>query len=429
MSSKTTSFSLLFYVSKTKLQKNGEAPLLLKINVNGRRVVLNLRRSVHPNDWDSAKGKVGGKSDQARLVNDYIEAVKFKFRQKYNELLQLHDEVTVEMVRDGVLGVNSSSTRTIVAVWEEHLEGMRKLIGKETTKATCQKYSAALNHLKRFLKQKHRTTDLSLKSIDPEFVSNFSLYLKTTGGCGHNTTVKFLQTFKKIYGICIRNGWATKDPFVGVSMKSKVIDRHYLNEEELVSLIEFETDLERISKVRDFFIFSCYTGLAYIDLKNLKRQQIEAGNSETGFWIRTKRQKTGVSTSVPLLALPYQIINKYNQLEYLNSNDPVLPVLSNQKMNAYLKELADLCGITKPLSFHIARHTFATTVTLMNGVPIESVSKMLGHSSLRSTQHYAKVVDKKLEDDMAALALKLKSKKQEIKVVETRRAKPVSPRI
>ena len=216
---------------------------------------------------------------------------------------------------------------------------------------------------------------------------------------------------------------------MGVSMKSKVIDRHYLNEEELVSLIEFETDLERISKVRDFFIFSCYTGLAYIDLKNLKRQQIEAGNSETGFWIRTKRQKTGVSTSVPLLALPYQIINKYNQLEYLNSNDPVLPVLSNQKMNAYLKELADLCGITKPLSFHIARHTFATTVTLMNGVPIESVSKMLGHSSLRSTQHYAKVVDKKLEDDMAALALKLKSKKQEIKVVETRRAKPVSPRI
>jgi site-specific recombinase XerD len=429
MSSKTTSFSLLFYVSKTKLQKNGEAPLLLKINVNGRRVVLNLRRSVHPNDWDSAKGKVGGKSDQARLVNDYIEAVKFKFRQKYNELLQLHDEVTVEMVRDGVLGVNSSSTRTIVAVWEEHLEGMRKLIGKETTKATCQKYSAALNHLKRFLKQKHRTTDLSLKSIDPEFVSNFSLYLKTTGGCGHNTTVKFLQTFKKIYGICIRNGWATKDPFVGVSMKSKVIDRHYLNEEELVRLIEFETDLERISKVRDFFIFSCYTGLAYIDLKNLKRQQIEAGNSETGFWIRTKRQKTGVSTSVPLLALPYQIINKYNQLEYLNSNDPVLPVLSNQKMNAYLKELADLCGITKPLSFHIARHTFATTVTLMNGVPIESVSKMLGHSSLRSTQHYAKVVDKKLEDDMAALALKLSSKKLETKVIETRRAKRVSPRI
>jgi site-specific recombinase XerD len=306
---------------------------------------------------------------------------------------------------------------------------MRKLIGKETTKATCQKYSAALNHLKRFLKQKHRTSDLSLKSIDPEFVSNFSLYLKTTGGCGHNTTVKFLQTFKKIYGICIRNGWATKDPFVGVSMKSKVIDRHYLNEEELVSLIEFETDLERISKVRDFFIFSCYTGLAYIDLKNLKRQQIEAGNSETGFWIRTKRQKTGVSTSVPLLALPYQIINKYNQLEYLNSNDPVLPVLSNQKMNAYLKELADLCGITKPLSFHIARHTFATTVTLMNGVPIESVSKMLGHSSLRSTQHYAKVVDKKLEDDMATLALKLKSKKQEIKVVDIRRAKRVSPRI
>jgi site-specific recombinase XerD len=194
-------------------------------------------------------------------------------------------------------------------------------------------------------------------------------------------------------------------------MKVKIVDRTYLNEKELQSLADLDISVERIARIRDFFLFSCYTGLAYIDLKNLKRQEIEAGDSETGLWIRTKRQKTGIRTNVPLLELPCLIINKYNKLDSLRPTDPVLPIPSNQKMNAYLKELADLCGIEKELTFHIARHTFATTVTLMNGVPIESVSKMLGHTNLKSTQHYAKVVDKKLGDDMAALAMKLSMKK------------------
>ena len=427
MSSKTSSFSFLFYVSKTKLQKSGEAPLLLKINVNGRRIVMNLKQSVNPGDWDSGKGRVAGRNDQAKLVNEYIDAVRYKVRQKYNELIQLNDEITPEMLRDAILGINGSAMRTIVTVWEDHLEGMRKLIGKETTRATCQKYSSALNHIRKFLKWQYRTSDISVKAIDPEFISNFSLYLKTTGNCSHNTTAKFLQTFKRVVNICIRNGWMVKDPFVGINMKLKIVDRAYLNETELYKLATLDIPVERVARIRDFFLFSCYTGLAYIDLKNLKRQEIEPGESETGYWIRTKRQKTGISTNVPLLELPYLIINKYNKLESLRPSDPVLPIPSNQKMNAYLKELADLCSIEKELTFHIARHTFATTVTLMNGVPIESVSKMLGHTNLKSTQHYAKVVDKKLGEDMAALAAKLSMKKPVLptatKVQPVRRAK------
>jgi site-specific recombinase XerD len=411
MSSKTSSFSFLFYVSKTKLQKSGEAPLLLKINVNGRRIVMNLKQSVNPGDWDSGKGRVAGRNDQAKLVNEYIDAVRYKVRQKYNELIQLNDEITPEMLRDAILGINGSAMRTIVTIWEDNLESMRRLIGKETTKGTCQKYNSALTHLKKYLRWQYRVSDISIKSIDPQFIDNFSLYLRTNGNCGHNTSVKFLQTFRRIILICLRNGWIIKDPFVGIVMKLKVVDRPYLNEEELHRLAEFDTDIDRIARVRDFFLFSCYTGLAYIDVKNLKRQDIEPGESETGYWIRTKRQKTGVRTNVPILEIPYLIINKYNKLESLLPSDPVLPVPSNQKMNAYLKELADLCSIEKELTFHIARHTFATTVTLMNGVPIESVSKMLGHTNLKSTQHYAKVVDKKLGEDMAALAAKLSMKK------------------
>ena len=369
---------------------------------------------------------MAGRSDQSRIVNEYIEAVKFKVRRKYNELIQLKDEITPEMLRDAVLGINGSATKTIVAVWENNLEGMRKLIGKETSRATCQKYSSALNHLKKYLKSHYKVNDISVKSIDPEFISNFSLYVRTTADCGYNTSIKFLQIFRRIIIICLRNGWITRDPFVGISMKLKIVDRTYLNEEELQLLADFDIPSERIARIRDFFLFSCYTGLAYIDLKNLKRYEIEAGNSETGLWIRTKRQKTGIRTNVPLLELPCLIINKYNRLDSLRPNDPVLPIPSNQKMNAYLKELADLCGIEKELTFHIARHTFATTVTLMNGVPIESVSKMLGHTNLKSTQHYAKVVDKKLGDDMAALAMKLSMKKSvmaESAPAPTRRAK------
>jgi site-specific recombinase XerD len=187
----------------------------------------------------------------------------------------------------------------------------------------------------------------------------------------------------------------------------KEVDRPYLTQEEIQKLIDFNSTIDRLNKVRDFFIFSCYTGLAYIDVKKLKKAEVE-GNDELGYLIRTRRKKTGGRANIPLLELPMSIIYNYCQLELLQPEDPILPILSNQKMNAYLKELADLCGIHKQLSYHVARHTFATTVTMMNGVPIETVSKMLGHKNINSTQHYARIVDQKVGDDMKLLAAKLK---------------------
>ena len=188
----------------------------------------------------------------------------------------------------------------------------------------------------------------------------------------------------------------------------KEVDRPYLNEEELQKLMEFTSPFDRLNRVRDFFIFSCFTGLAYADVKKLKRSEIEV--NEAGYWIKTKRQKTGGRANIPLLDVPIKIIHKYVNIDMLQDNDPILPILSNQKMNAYIKEIADLCGITKILSYHVARHTFATTVTLTNGVPIESVSKMLGHKNINSTQHYARIVDKKVGDDMHLLSKKIENR-------------------
>jgi site-specific recombinase XerD len=426
MSSTRSNFSILFCISRTKVNKQGEVPVLMKININGDRAVVNLKRTVKPDEWNSSTGRQYGNSKAAKQLNELIDTLQFKARSKYNDLLNETDLVSAAMLRDALLGINSGKSRDIIEIWNDHLEEMRSLIGNGVSSATVQKYGSALRHFKRFILLKYRTRQMSAKAIDPDFIVKFSNYLKSQAGCSHNTTVKFMQTFRAIVNICIRNAWITKDPYVGFQMKLKIVDRAYLTEQELEVLAEFESDIDRLTRIRDFFLFSCYTGLAYIDIKNLRKRDIAPSPSETGLWIRTRRQKTGVVTNVPLLGLPLEIINRYGSLDKMRSDDPVLPIPSNQKMNAYLKELADLCGIEKELTFHIARHTFATTVTLMNGVPIESVSKMLGHTNLKSTQHYAKVVDKKLGDDMAALAMKLSMKKSvmaESAPAPTRRAK------
>jgi site-specific recombinase XerD len=404
-SSQKSNFSLVVYISRTKTKKNGEVPVLMKININGERVVMQLQRSVHPNNWDSTRAKVIGRTHEAREFNVYIDSVLTRTRQKYSELLTLHDTVTPQLLRDAVLGVNTAKPKMIIEIWEDHIEGLRKLIGKESTVATCQKYNAAKNHFSNYLKIYYKASDVPIKSIDHFMITQFAMYLKTEKGCNYNTATKFLQNLKRITFSCIRHGWLLKDPFVGISLAMKEVDRPYLTEAELKNLMEFTSDIDRLVKVRDFFVFSCYTGLAYIDLYKLRKKEIE--KNTLGYWIKTRRQKTGGKTSVLLIGVAMQIINKYTVLDDLNDDDHVLPIMSNQKMNAYLKELADVCGITKNLSFHVARHTFATTITLTNGVPIESVSKMLGHKNIKSTQHYARIVDEKVGEDMLKLSQKI----------------------
>lgn len=259
-----------------------------------------------------------------------------------------------------------------------------------------------------YLHNQYQLNDISIKQLNYQFIINFSLYLKSEKNIGNNTTTKFLQNFKKIVTIAKRNGWIQNDPFDHIQLKIEEVDRPYLTEKEMKSLIDLQSPFERLNKVRDLFIFSCFTGLAYIDMKQLTKKEIE--QNEQGLWIKTHRQKTGVRANIPLLEVPQKILNRYANVAIMMPDDPLLPMLSNQKLNAYLKELADICGIKKQLTFHVARHTFATTVTMTNGVPIESVSKMLGHKKIATTQHYARIVDQKVGEDMEALSLRLQNR-------------------
>jgi len=406
--SNRASFSLLCYVSRAKVKKNGECPVFMKININGERHVINIQRSIRPEDWDSDKGRMSGSTKEARVFNDYLDAVRLLANQRYNELRRLHEEVTPKMLGDAILGIDSAKSKSIMEVWGEHVERLRKLIGKDNSYTTYQKFNTCKGHFQAFLKAKYKVSDMSVKQLNPQMVDDFSVFLRVDLNIAHNTSIKFMQNFKRITALCMRNGWIVRDPFTGIKLSLKEVDRPYLNEEELRRIIAYHSPIDRLNRVRDFFLFACFTGLAYADVKKLKRSEIETDGAN--YWIRTRRQKTGGRSNIPLLEVPMAIIRRYAALEQTNDSDTIVPIISNQKMNSYLKEIADSCGISKQLTFHVARHTFATTVTLTNGVPIETVSKMLGHKDLRSTQHYARIVDQKVGDEMAALADKLRHK-------------------
>lgn len=243
---------------------------------------------------------------------------------------------------------------------------------------------------------------LTSQNIDHGFITAYDFYLRSHRNCGNNTAVKYIKNFKKIIRIFIANGWLDKDPFVRYTAKLREVVRSYLTLDELKVIDEKEFASVRIMQVKDIFLFSCFTGLAYADVKKLKRSEISNG-VDGQLWIFTSRQKTDTASRIPLLPPAAKILLKYQQHPECINHNSALPVLSNQKMNSYLKEIADCCGITKELTYHIARHTFATSVTLANGVSIESVSKMLGHTNIKTTQHYAKILDAKVGKDMTML--------------------------
>ena len=265
-----------------------------------------------------------------------------------------------------------------------------------------ERYETSLKHTKNFLLWKYNISDISIEKIDYSFIMEYEFYLRSVRKCANNTAVKYIKNFHKIINICLANGWLTKDPFANYKSKVKEVIREYLTEREIQDLMEKELVSDRLELVRDIFIFSCFTGLAYIDVKQLSNDNIVLG-IDGDKWINKNRQKTDTSSRIPILPTAQFIIDKYANHPVCVNEDKLLPIFSNQKMNAYLKEIATVCGINKELTFHIARHTFATTVTLSNGVPIETVSKMLGHTNLKTTQHYAKILDKKISEDMKIL--------------------------
>ena len=397
MSSRNT-FRVLFFLNKSKINNDG-APIMLRITINGQQVALNVRRRIPIFDWDQKRGSPLVRDAFTRDLDLYLETMRNKAFQAFTELNQEYDDVTAAMVRDYIQGVNGTSSKTIMEIWEQHNSELKKNIGKSCSYTLWQKHNTAKNHFESFLSNHYRVVDVPVKQVRYEMIRAYKEYLTGEKDLGYNTTMKFLQFTKKITLRAIRAGWLKIDPFDGMKLTLKETDRPYLTEDELNRIENKTFRIKRLELVKDLFLFACYTGLAYSDVKKLHKAEIEKAPNGM-WWIRTRRQKTKERSQIPILAPAMSIIKKYTDLNNLSAEDKLLPVLSNQKLNSYLKEVADFVQIEKKLTFHVARHTFATTVTLSNGVPIETVSRMLGHTNLKTTQHYARIVDEKVAQDM-----------------------------
>lgn len=396
-----TKLSILFYSKTSKITKDGLVPIYLRVTIDGERFEQSTQRYISPLKWSADAGKAKGNSEEYKTVNYYLDSLKQQIYDYQSQIIREKLQFTVQTFRAKWLGIQEKSY-TILEVFYAHNEQLKQLIGMDCSKATYGKYRTTYDHTANFIKWKYQVKDLDVNKLNFEFLSSFEFYLKSCLKNQHNTAIKYLANFRKIVGICIKNNWLSKDPFYGYKMSKKEVVRDFLTEDELQRLIAKNFGNERLNQVRDIFIFSCFTGLAYIDAKRLKRSDISIG-IDGEKWIFTCRKKTDSPTRIPLLPTVLQIMEQYKNHSKCEFDGSLLPVPSNAKLNAYLKEIADICGIHKHLTFHIARHTFATTITLNNGVPIETVSKMLGHKSLKITQIYAKILDRKVSDDMKML--------------------------
>lgn len=405
--------SILFYAKRAKTNVNGLVPIYSRITVNGKRIELTTGRFVEFSKWSAEAGKMKGTTDEARSINSQLDILKLKIIDAQMELVHKNVPVTSESLKLKLTG-SAERPRMLVPIFQDHNNKIKELIGKEYAAGTLERYATSLKHTIEFLDWKFKISDIDIKQIDHAFITDYEFYLRSVRNCSNNTAVKYIKNLNKIIKICLANDWLDKNPFNNYKSKIKEVERDFLSEQELQSILNKDFKTDRLSLVRDIFIFSCFTGLAYIDVKNLTKSHISIG-IDGEKWIYTHRQKTESASKIPILPITQMIIDKYENHPQSNNQEVLVPILSNQKMNAYLKEIATICEIEKELTFHIARHTFATTVTLTNGVPIESVSKMLGHKNIKTTQHYAKILDKKVSDDMAILKQKFAQKSYNFK--------------
>lgn len=399
MTNKST-FSILFVAQKGKLKANGKAPILARVTVNGEMVHLATRVDVDPDRWLGKECRTPGRSAEDKYINEMLDNYRNVIKNKYNELFFRGEAITAMRLKS-ILTSRSDEAKRLLVLFDEFNEDYRALVGKETTHKTYTRYLLTRRRLAEFMAAKYKIRDILLSDINTKFINDFYIYLRTVDGKnGHNYHMKMIQRLRTVFKTAKDNGWVTADPFGGFKISMEETHREHLTIDELGVLMSKEMTSERLQRVKDIFVFSCFTGLAYTDVRGLKKSEVVMGN-DGRLWIDTRRDKTKVAVYVPLLDIPRAILEKYADQ---TSHDQLLSIPANQKVNDYLKEIAAICGIDKNLTFHIARHTFATTVTLENGVALETVQKMLGHKNIRTTQVYAKMTKRRIGMEMESLA-------------------------
>lgn len=396
---------ILFWLYKSKANKEGKAPIYLRITVNGKKVEIATGHWLRTDEWDTPKQKAKGVSQGSISINKYITSTTNKILQIQDSLVITETPVSAELIKEKLLGTTSEK-KTLLQLFDYHNSQIKLQVGKDFKPGTHKHYVVTRNKVEKFLMSTYRASDFPLESLSHEFVTRFEVYLKTVEGLSNNTAMKKIKQLKKIINLALAHGWIPKNPFSNFRCTYKDPQREALTKEEINLLAAKQFATERLTSVRDIFLFGCYTGLRFSDIQKLTPDNIVNG-IDGKKWLTIDTVKTGQRCNIPLLEPALQLIGKYsNNPECLNKG-VLFPVRSNQKMNDYLKEIADVTGIKKKLHFHIARHTFATTVTLANGVSLETVGKMLGHTNNRTTQIYAKMTPTRISNEMKMVENKL----------------------
>ena len=400
-----SNIGILFYLKKRTNAKELQIPIYVRITVGKKRTEFSTGYKLEKEFWDTGKQLARGGSAEVRRLNAQLKKLKRKINETISYLKENREETTLEKIMNRLLGKKEKQVM-LVGVFEEHNRKIAALVNDDYAPATIVRYQTTLKHITDFMRMKYQIRDIPVKEINFGYISEFEFYLRTVRKCNNNSAMKYIKNFGKIVRICMANGWITTNPFLSFRIKIKKVERVFLSPDELRLMALKTFDDVRLEQVRNIFLFSCYTGLAYIDISRLRHSALKKG-IDGEQWIFTNRQKTGTPSHIPLLPFALTIVDQYKDHPECQKTGLLLPLLTNQKMNARLKDVAEKCGIKKPLTFHVARHTFATTITLQNGVPIESVSKMLGHTHISTTQHYAKILDVKVGEDMGLLKKKL----------------------
>lgn len=392
-----SSFAILFFIRESRVRKDGTASIEVVLTVNGERCAFSTGKRVKSCNWDKAKQQVKGKDEEAQSLNNYLKAIKAKLYQKEAELLDRGFIITAELLRDAYFDkVESLKEKTLFEVFEEHNQEQEKLVGNGVSKATYWISIYTVRLLKEFVQQKYKREDLYLRELNLNFIQSFHSFLRIDKGMAQNSSTKHLKLLKKIVNLAVANSYMTTNPFITYKIEREPVEIDFLDEEELRKIINFDTPLPRLERAKDMFLFGCFTGLSYIDIKTLAPEHFEKDNTGR-IWIKKRRVKTGVLSRIPLLPIAKLILDKYK------GGEKLLPIQDPADINKYLKDIAILCDIKKRITFHTSRHTFASTVTLANNISLEVVSKMLGHTNTRMTTHYAKLIDKCIGEQMDKL--------------------------
>lgn len=396
-----STFKILFYIKRSNPKKNGKVAIMGRITIDGKRSQFSTKLEIYPDEWNNEWGKSISNSTEAIAINSMLDKIRGKIVTYYYKLMDIDGYASPDKIKNILLGFEEKG-KTIIYYFDKFNEQYRSKVGVTVRRTTYLRYELVKKRLSEFMEKTYKVKDMPYREITTVFIQNFYQFLRSKYKSGNNNAMKTVQHLRAIFFYIRNSGEYFPDPFANFKISFEKKERSFLTKAELITLYNKKLSSERLERVRDIFLFCSYTGLSYSDLQNLTKEKIRT-NIDGHLWIMATRNKTGIPYKVRLLDIPIAILKKY---EYLQEYGELLPIISNQKMNEYLKEIANICGINKRITSHCARHTFGT-LCLTEGMSIESVSKLLGHTKIKTTQIYAQITDQKLSNEMDKLAKKL----------------------